>query len=100
MKTKKQQSKETKRPQKAKAPKAAGKPEAAPKRQAEKKATIRQLVAAMFAENAAVKNEDLVKAVKEKFPESAFDSKHASWYRQQAKNGKLTGTPIVVPPAK
>ncbi len=52
----------------------------------------------VFALNAGATNAELVAAIKAEFPESAFKASHASWYRQQLKNGKLTGSKVVIPP--
>ena len=59
--------------------------------------TIKNVIIDLFQENPGVANEEMVAAVKAQFPESAFDGKHASWYRMQAKKGNLTGTPIAIP---
>jgi len=59
--------------------------------------TIKNVVIDLFQENAGISNEEMIAAVKAKFPDSAFDGKHASWYRMQAKKGNLTGTPIAIP---
>ncbi len=64
----------------------------------EAKRTIKAAVIEIFAANAAATNAELVAAVKAEFPQSAFDAMHASWYRMQAKSGKLTGTKVVIPP--
>jgi len=74
------------------------KPKAAKKDDSKQKAgTIKSLVTEIFTLRADVTNAELVAAVKGKFPESAFDGKHASWYRQQAMKGLLTGTPNEIP---
>jgi hypothetical protein len=66
----------------------------------EKKRTIKTVVIEMLAANNQTSNADMIAAVKKEFPESAFDEKHASWYRSQARKGLLTGTPIDIPPQK
>ena len=64
---------------------------------AEAKRTIKQVVIETIAANNAATNGDMIAAVKAEFPKSAFDEKHAAWYRSQARKGLLTGTPIVIP---
>ncbi len=64
----------------------------------ETKRTIKAAVIEIFAANAGATNAELVTAIKAEFPESAFKASHASWYRQQLKKGKLTGTKVVIPP--
>jgi hypothetical protein len=62
------------------------------------KRTIKQVVIEVFAANPTIKNADLIAAVKKEYPTSAFNEKHASWYRWQAKKGALTGTPFATSP--
>ncbi len=64
----------------------------------EAKRTIKAAVIEIFAANAGATNAELVAAVQAEFPQSAFDARHASWYRQQLKKGKLTGTKVAIPP--
>jgi hypothetical protein len=59
--------------------------------------TIKQVVIDSIMANSLISNNELIAAVKEQFPKSAFDGKHASWYRSQARKGLLTGTPISIP---
>ncbi len=68
---------------------------AAPK--PETKRTIKQVVIETFATNSAATNANMIASVKAEFPKSAFDERHAAWYRSQARKGLLTGTPIVIP---
>jgi hypothetical protein len=69
---------------------------AAPK--PETKRTIKQVVIETLVTNNAVTNDEMIAAVKAEFPKSAFDSRHAAWYRSQARLGKLTGEKIDIPP--
>ncbi len=59
--------------------------------------TIKQVVIGMFLGNIEVKNDELIAAVKARFPESKFSETHAARYRAQARKGKLTGTPMDIP---
>ena len=68
-----------------------GKPEAWPKR------TIKQVVIETIAANSIATNDEMIAAIKSEFPKSAFKDSHAAWYRSQAREGLLTGTPIVIP---
>jgi DNA repair protein RadC len=61
------------------------------------KSTIKQVVVDSIAANSSISNDEMVAAVKAQFPESAFDARHAAWYRSQARKGALTGTPINIP---
>jgi hypothetical protein len=63
----------------------------------ETKRTIKQVVIETITSNSAVTNEEMIAAVKAKFPKSAFKDSHAAWYRSQARKGLLTGTPILIP---
>ncbi len=97
MKTKKEQ-KTTKQPKNGKKPTvtpavATPKPETKPKR------TIKQVIIETITANNAATNADMIAAVKAEFPKSAFDERHAAWYRSQARKGLLTGAPIAIPPA-
>ena len=69
----------------------ARKPETEPKR------TIKQVVIETIAANSAATNDEMIAAVKTEFPKSAFDGRHAAWYRSQARKGLLTGAPKAVP---
>jgi hypothetical protein len=95
MKSKKEQ-KTSKQPKNGKKPAAAvpalktKKPEAEPKR------TIKQVIIETIAANSAATNDDMIAAVKAEFPKSAFDGRHAAWYRSQARKGLLTGAPITI----
>jgi hypothetical protein len=66
------------------------------KRPLEAKRTIKQIVIEVFAANPTIKNADLIAAVKKEYPSSAFNEKHASWYRWQAKKGALAGAPLPI----
>ena len=96
MKSKKEQ-KTSKQPKSGKKPAAAvpalktKKPEAEPKR------TIKQVVIETIAANSVATNAEMIAAVKAEFPKSAFNDKHAAWYRSQARKGLLTGKPIAIP---
>ena len=63
----------------------------------ESKRTIKQVVIETFAANSVATNAEMIAAVKAEFPKSAFDERHAAWYRSQARNGLLTGTSITIP---
>jgi hypothetical protein len=67
------------------------------KRKQESKRTIKQVVIESFSGNSAITNNEMIAAVKTEFPISAFDARHAAWYRTQARKGLLTGTPIEIP---
>ena len=69
----------------------------AEKPEAEPKHTIKQAVIETLAGNSNATNDEMIAAVKATFPKSAFNEKHAAWYRSQARKGLLTGTPIVIP---
>ena len=73
-------------------------PKAEAKPAKEAKRTIKAVVVEAFAKDPGATNEELTRAVKAEFPQSAFDAKHASWYRMQLKSGKLTGTKVAIPP--
>jgi hypothetical protein len=60
--------------------------------------TIKQVVVDSITVNSLISNDEMIAAVKAQFPKSAFDAKHAAWYRSQARKGLLTGTPISIPP--
>jgi hypothetical protein len=77
---------------KAKGAAKAEKPAAGPKR------TIKQVVIEVLTAHSAATNREMIAIVKDEFPNSAFDESHAAWYRTQARKGKLTGTPIAIPP--
>lgn len=63
----------------------------------ETKRTIKQVVIETITANNVITNDELIAAVKEQFPKSAFKDSHAAWYRSQARKGLLTGTPIEIP---
>jgi len=63
----------------------------------EAKPTIKQVVMEAITANNIITNDELIAAVKEQFPKSAFKDTHAAWYRSQARKGLLTGSPIVIP---
>ena len=64
---------------------------------AEAKRTIKQVVIETIAANGVATNDEMIAAVKATFPKSAFDDRHAAWYRSQARKGLLTGSPITIP---
>jgi hypothetical protein len=64
------------------------------------KRTIKQVVIETISANSVATNDEMIAAVKAEFPKSAFDDKHAAWYRSQARKGLLTGSPIAIPQAK
>ena len=68
------------------------------KPEAELKRTIKQVIIETITANSAATNDEMIAAVKAEFPKSAFDGRHAAWYRSQARKGLLTGTPITIPP--
>jgi hypothetical protein len=96
MKTKKEQ-KKTKQPTNGK--KATNDAPAAKSRnsEAEPKRTIKQVVIETIAANSVATNAEMIAAVKAEFPKSAFDERHAAWYRSQARKGLLTGKSIAIP---
>jgi hypothetical protein len=63
----------------------------------ESKQTIKQMIIEAITANNVITNHELIAAVKAEFPKSAFDEKHAAWYRSQARKGLLTGTTIAIP---
>ena len=63
-----------------------------------RKSTIKQVVVDSITANSRISNDEMIAAVKAQFPKSAFDARHAAWYRSQARKGLLTGTPISIPP--
>ena len=67
------------------------------KSEAEPKRTIKQVVIETIAANSSATNDEMIAAVKSEFPKSAFDEKHAAWYRSQARKGLLTGKSIAIP---
>jgi hypothetical protein len=70
---------------------------ASPKPETEQKRTIKQVIIETFAKNSTATNDEMIAAVKAEFPKSAFDGRHAAWYRSQARKGLLTGAPIAIP---
>jgi hypothetical protein len=56
--------------------------------------TIRQLIIGLLTGNPDATNDGMIAAVRKDFPSSAFDKRHAAWYRSQARTGKLTGLPM------
>ena len=62
-----------------------------------RKSTIKQVVVDSITANSRISNDEMIAAVKAQFPKSAFDARHAAWYRSQARKGSLTGTPISIP---
>lgn len=74
--------KKVRRAKKASTPKAEG---------GVKKPTITALVIATLESDPETSNADLTKLVQRKFPDRAFDLKHASWYRNRFKNKLLPG---------
>ncbi len=94
MKSKKEQ-KTTKQPKNGK------KPVATPvqtnaKSESEPKRTIKQVIIETIGANSAATNDEMIAAVKSEFPKSAFNDKHAAWYRSQARKGLLTGEPVAI----
>ena len=69
---------------------------AKPESEAPVKRTIKQAVIEILTANPSATNEEMVSAIKAEFPDSAFNPKHASWYRMKARKGDLTGTPLAV----
>jgi hypothetical protein len=63
----------------------------------ESKRTIKQVVIEAITANKVITNDELIAAVKARFPKSAFKDMHAAWYRSQARKGLRTGTPIEIP---
>ena len=61
------------------------------------KRTIKQVVIETMAANSVATNAEMIAAVKAEFPKSAFDERHAAWYRSQARKGLLTGAAITIP---
>lgn len=59
--------------------------------------TIKQVVIDSITANSHISNSEMIAAVKREFPRSAFNAKHAAWYRSQARKGLLTGTPVIIP---
>lgn len=96
MKTRKQQ-KTKKQPRNGKKPVAAAPAAKTRKPETEPKRTIKQVIIETIAANSGATNDEMIAAVKAEFPKSAFDGRHAAWYRSQARKGLLTGTPITVP---
>ena len=97
MKNKKQETKVKKQSKENKVAVAAPKTQKAEKPEAEPKRTIKQVVIETIAANSVATNDEMIAAVKATFPKSAFDDRHAAWYRSQARKGLLTGTPITIP---
>ena len=58
------------------------------------KRTIKRLIIGLLTANHAAADGEMIAAVKREFPSSAFDKRHAAWYRSQARTGKLTGEPM------
>jgi len=94
MKSKKEQ-KMTKQHKNGKKP--AATPAATTKPESESKRTIKQVIIETITANNAATNAEMIAAVKAEFPKSAFDERHAAWYRSQARKGSLTGAPIAIP---
>ncbi len=95
MKSKKEQ-KVSKQPQNGKKPVAAAPALKAHKPESEPKRTIKQVIIEAITKNSAATNDEMIAAVKAEFPKSAFDGRHAAWYRSQARKGLLTGEPITI----
>ena len=96
MKSRKEQ-KTTKQPRNGKKPIAAAPAATTRKPETEPKRTIKQVIIETMATNSDATNTEMIVAVKAEFPKSAFDGRHAAWYRSQARKGLLTGTAITVP---
>jgi hypothetical protein len=97
MKSKKEQ-KTTKQPKNGKKPVAADPATTARKPEPEPNRTIKQVIIETMAANNAATNTEMIAAVKAEFPKSAFDGRHAAWYRSQARKGLLTGAFIPIAP--
>jgi hypothetical protein len=97
MKSKKEQ-KTSRQPRNGKKPAAAAPTLKAHKPESESKLTIKQVIIETIAKNSAATNDEMIAAVKAEFPKSAFDGRHAAWYRSQARKGLLTGTAITIAP--
>jgi len=97
MKSKKEQ-KTSKLPKNGKKPVGAAPALKAHKPETEPKRTIKQVIIETIAKNNAATNDEMIAAVKAEFPKSAFDERHAAWYRSQARKGLLTGTAITIAP--
>lgn len=97
MKSKKEQ-KMSKQPKNGKKPMAAAPTLNAHKPESEPKRTIKQVIVETIAKNNAATNDEMIAAVKAEFPKSAFDGRHAAWYRSQARKGLLTGAPVTIAP--
>ena len=67
------------------------------KTEADPKRTIKQVVIETITANSVATNAEMIAAVKAEFPKSAFDERHAAWYRSQARKGLLTGKSIAIP---
>jgi hypothetical protein len=67
------------------------------KRNKESKRTIKQVVIEAISGKIDITNDEMIAAVKAEFPKSAFNNKHAAWYRTQARKGLLTGSQIEIP---
>ena len=61
------------------------------KPEAETKRTIKQVVIETIAANTVATNAEMIAAVKAEFPKSAFDKRHAAWYRSQGAQGTVDG---------
>ena len=96
MKSKKEQ-KASRQPKNGKKPAAAAPALKAHKPESEPKRTIKQVIIETIAANSAATNDEMITAVKAEFPKSAFDGRHAAWYRSQARKGLLTGAAVTIP---
>ena len=96
MKSKKEQ-KRSKQPQNGKKPAKAAPILKAPKPETEPKRTIKQVIIETIGANSAATNDEMIAAVKAEFPKSAFDGRHAAWYRSQARKCLLTGAAVTIP---
>ena len=67
------------------------------KLETEPKRTIKQVIIETIGANSAAANDEMIAAVKAEFPKSAFDGRHAAWYRSQARKGLLTGAAVTIP---
>ncbi len=60
-----------------------------PKAPKEPRVTIKSVVIQLLTDSPEMPSADLIKAVKERFPDSKFDASHVAWYRNKFKKGEL-----------
>jgi hypothetical protein len=95
--TSKKERKASKQPRNGKKPAPAGPALKSHKPEARSKRTIKQVIIETIGVNNAATNDEMIAAVKAEFPKSAFDGRHAAWYRSQARKGLLTGAAVTIP---